>query len=52
MQLGTMPHDNLEIGINRNINISLVFNRGYTVMAVAFYHSIINKTEKGKADCH
>ena len=48
---GTMPHDDLEIGINRNIVMALVFSFCYPVMAVAFHHSIINKNEKGEADC-
>jgi len=40
-------NDNLEIGINRNIVMALVFNRGYTVMVVALPHSLINRNEKG-----
>jgi len=38
-----MAHDNLEIGINRNIVIALVLSGGYTVMVVAFHHSLINR---------
>jgi len=36
-------NDNLEIGINRNIVMALVFNCGYAVMVVALPHSLINR---------